>query len=557
MRREFFPEVDAGAFEVYVRAPSGTRIEATEQRVKEVEDFIRERLGTDLQLVISEIGVVPDLSAAYTPNAGPMDAVVKVQLIDERERTAQQYVQSLRNELAADRRFADLEFAYDAGGMIRAAMNQGKSSPINVRVTGKDPLKGRAIAEAIRRRVASIANVVDARIIQRLDYPQYIIDVDRAKAADLGLSQSEVMKNVVAALNSSITFHKKNFWIDPVSKNQYFVGVQYFEEDIDSIQTLMDVPITSPKQSQPIPLRNIATLRRGTVPTEITHNNLLATMDLTLGVQGRDLGHVADDVAGVIGEFGIRQNDGTWFPFDPTVGSARREPMKGAMIELSGEYSRMQETFPRALGIGLILAVVLIYFLMAALVRSYVVPLTASCWSSRSVLSGVLPMLYVTGTGAERPVAARDHLHRGHQGLEHGPDDRLCPGPAPGGGAVADRGDSQGGLGPRPTRDDDGARRLLRHDPDGPRPGTRERGQCPARSGDPGRTPGRRAGDSVRPPGALFLDGSGPESLFERFARDRDRGLIPERAPTRALWSYGIRIRLSGDPPRGGSGVPR
>jgi len=396
MRREFFPEVDAGAFEMYVRAPSGTRIEVTERRIKEVEDFVHERLGTDLQLVISEIGVVADLSAAYTPNAGPMDAVVKVQLTPERERSAQQYVQTLRAALAADRRFADLEFAFDAGGMIRAAMNQGKSSPINVRVTGKDPLKARSVAEAIRRRVASIEGVVDARIIQRLDYPQYVIDVDRAKAADLGLSQSEVMKNVVAALNSSITFHKKNFWIDPVSKNQYFVGVQYFEDDIDSIQTLMDVPITGPKQPQPIPLRNIAALRRNTVPTEITHNNLLATMDLTLGVQGRDLGHVADDVAHVVGDFGIGQPDGSWLPFDPTDVSSRREPMKGAMIELSGEYSRMQETF-HSLGIGLALASVLMYFLMAALDKSYIVPLTVML-TVPLCLAGVVPMLYATGT---------------------------------------------------------------------------------------------------------------------------------------------------------------
>ena len=396
MRREFFPEVDAGAFEMYVRASSGTRIEVTEQRIKEVEDFVRDRLGSDLQLVISEIGVVPDLSAAYTPNAGPMDAVVKVQLTPERERSAQQYVRSLRRGLADDRRFADLEFAFDAGGMIRAAMNQGKSSPINVRVTGKDPLKARAVAEAIRRRATSIEGVVDARIIQRLDYPQYVIDVDRAKAADLGLSQSEVMKNVVAALNSSITFHKKNFWIDPVSKNQYFVGVQYFEEDIDSIQTLMDVPITSPKQSQPIPLRNIATLRRGTVPTEITHNNLLATMDLSLGVEGRDLGHVADDVAEVIGKFGNRQPDGSWLPFDPTDSSSHRKPMKGAMIELSGEYSRMQETF-RSLSVGLVLAAILMYFLMAALDKSYVVPLTVML-TVPLCLAGVVPMLYITGT---------------------------------------------------------------------------------------------------------------------------------------------------------------
>jgi multidrug efflux pump subunit AcrB len=289
LRREFFPEVDAGAFEVYVRAPSGTRIEETEKRIAQVESIIRRQLGDDLQVVISELGVVADLSAAYTPNAGPMDAVVKVQLTHERHRSAQDYVHLLRTGFASDPGLSDLEFAFDAGGMIRSAMNEGKSSPIDVRVSGKDLAQARKLAEATKRRVSDIDGVVDARIIQRLDYPQYVIDVDRAKAADLGLNQAEVMKNVVAALNSSIQFHKKNFWIDPVSKNQYFVGVQYFEEDIDSVDTLLDVPITSPSQEQPILLRNLATLRRGTVPTEITHNNLQSTVDLTMGVHGRDL----------------------------------------------------------------------------------------------------------------------------------------------------------------------------------------------------------------------------------------------------------------------------
>jgi multidrug efflux pump subunit AcrB len=396
LRREFFPETDAGAFEIYARAPSGTRIEVTETKVARVEDFVRERIGADLQIIISEIGVVPDLSAAYTPNAGPMDAVIKVQLKPERERSAQEYVRILRDGFAREPKFSDLEFAFDAGGMIRAAMNEGRSSPINVRVTGKTPAVSRTIAEAIRRKVASIDGVVDARIIQRLDYPQYIIDVDRAKAADLGLTQAEVMKNVVAALNSSIQFHKKNFWIDPVSKNQYFVGVQYLEEDIASLQTLLDVPITSPKQPQPIPLRNIASLRRSTVPTEITHNNLQTTMDLTMGVQDRDLGHVADEVARVIDGYGERTADGTWLPYDPANTSAHRKPIKGAMIELSGEYSRMRETF-RSLGFGLVLASLLMYFLMAALDKSWVVPLTVML-SVPLCLIGVVPMLYLTET---------------------------------------------------------------------------------------------------------------------------------------------------------------
>ena len=189
--------------------------------------------------------------------------------------------------------------------MIRSAMNEGKSSPINIRLSGKNMPQARAIAEAIKREVAAIDGVVDARIIQRLDYPEYIIEVDRAKVADLGLNQAEVMKNVVAALNSSIQFHKKNFWIDPVSKNQYFVGVQYFEEDIDSVETLLDVPITELGAGQADPAAEHRHAAPATVPTEITHNNLQSTIDLTMGVYGRDLGHVADDVARVVDRFGV------------------------------------------------------------------------------------------------------------------------------------------------------------------------------------------------------------------------------------------------------------
>jgi multidrug efflux pump subunit AcrB len=396
LRREFFPEVDSGAFEIYVRAASGTRIEETEKRVAKVEEFIRKTIGHELEIIISELGVVADLSAAYTPNAGPMDAVVKVQLKHERERSAQEYVTLLRTGFAQDSRFRDLEFAFDAGGMIRSAMNEGKSSPINVRLSAKNLPQARAIAESIKQEVVRIDGVVDARIIQRLDYPEYIIDVNRAKVADLKLNQTEVMKNVVAALNSSIQFHKKNFYIDPVSKNQYFVGVQYFEEDIDSVETLLDVPITGFGQEKPIPLRNVATLRRSTVPTEITHNNLQSTIDLTMGVSGRDLGHVADDVARVVARFGVAQPDGSWLPYDPQDHSANRKVIKGAMIELSGEYSRMQDTF-RSLGFGLILATLLIYFLMAALFKSYLTPLVI-LFAVPLGLVGVVTMLYLTNT---------------------------------------------------------------------------------------------------------------------------------------------------------------
>jgi len=396
LRREFFPEVDAGAFEIFVRAPSGTRIEETEEKIATVEQFVKDKIGGDLELVISEIGLTPNWSAAFTPNAGPMDAVVKVQLKGERSRSAQESVQVLREGFAGETRFSDLEFAFDAGGMVRAAMNEGKSTPINVRITAKNMLKARKVAERILNQVKGIDGVVDARIIQRLDYPQYVLEVDQAKTSALGLNQADVMQNVVSAFNSSVQFNKKNFWIDPKSSNQYFVGVQYPEQDISSVDTLLDIPITGPGQKQPIPLRNIVKvpLPRVEVPAEINHTNLQATMDLTMGVHSRDIGHVAEDVSRVVARFGKERPDGGWSPFDPE--DPAQKVMEGARIVVVGEYQKMQQTF-RFQALGMAGAVLLIYFLMVALFRSYLTPLVVL--SAVPVgLVGVILMLYFTGT---------------------------------------------------------------------------------------------------------------------------------------------------------------
>jgi multidrug efflux pump subunit AcrB len=396
LRREFFPEVDAGAFEVYARAPAGTRIEETEHRIAKVEDVVRHTTGKDLDTVISEIGVVADWSAAYTPNAGPMDAVIKVQLRAERSKSAQEYVALLRKAFKAnsDPDVNQFEYAFDAGGMIRSAMNEGKSTPINVRITGKDPEKAYEVAEAIKDDVQRIDGVVDCRILQRLNYPEYVVDVDQAKAADLGLTQRDVMMNLIASLNSSIQYNKRNFWIDPVSHNQYYVGVQYPEEDIRSVDTLLDVVITSPAQKKSIPLRNVATVRKAEIPAEVTHANLQPTIDLTMGVERRDLGHVSDDVARVLRKFGVKKRGATWQPYLP--GSKGKKLLPGSAITLSGEYTRMQDTF-RNMGLGLVLASLLVYFLMVALFRSWLSPLVIL--SAVPVgLVGVVLMLYLTGT---------------------------------------------------------------------------------------------------------------------------------------------------------------
>jgi multidrug efflux pump subunit AcrB len=395
LRREFFPEVDAGAFEIAVRAPSGTRIEETERRVALVERFVKKKIGKDLETLISEIGVVADWSAAYTPNSGPMDAVIKVQLKHNRHASAQEYVQQLRQGFAANpKEFRGLEFSFDAGGLIRGAMNEGKSTPLNVRITGKNLEQTHRLAEAIRKEVVNVNGVVDCRILQRLDYPEYVVKVNQAKASAIGLSQMDVMRNLVAALNTSVQYNKHNFWIDPVSHNQYFVGVSYPEEKIYSLDTLKDIPITSRAQKKSVPLRVVASVEPAKVPTEVTHSDLQPTIDLTMGVHRRDLGHVADDVSKVIDRFGVAHGNGVWDPYDPA--SKDGTLLVGSQITLSGEYSRMQDTF-RNLGFGLIGASVLVYFLMVALFRSWLTPLVIM--SAVPIgLVGVILMLFLTKT---------------------------------------------------------------------------------------------------------------------------------------------------------------
>ncbi len=149
-----------------------------------------------------------------------------------------------------------------------------------------------------------VRGAVDVRIQQRFDYPQLYIDVDHAKAAELGLTQQEVIQNVVTCLNSSIQF-ARNFWIDPVSGNQYWVGVQYREEDINSIADLLNVPITGRHTTGTVLLRNIATVRRRSAPAEMTHVNYAPVVEILANVTGRDAGGVAADIESAVARLKI------------------------------------------------------------------------------------------------------------------------------------------------------------------------------------------------------------------------------------------------------------
>ena len=227
---ELFPQTDAGQFTVKVRATTGLRVEKTEDLVAQVEKAIgavvpeRER-----KMIISNIGILLDWPAAYTTNSGPQDAFILVQLAEHHARSTFSYVDELRKKLP--QQFPGIEFSFDTGGMLSAALNGGLPAPINVQVEGNKLEVAHQIAEKIKRYAESVPGAVDVRIQQRLDAPQINIDVDRVKAAQVGLTQEEIVKNVVTALNSSINF-APSFWIDEKNGNHYFIGAQYRENDI-------------------------------------------------------------------------------------------------------------------------------------------------------------------------------------------------------------------------------------------------------------------------------------------------------------------------------------
>ena len=391
---ELFPRLDTGQFRIQMRAPSGTRIERTEQDVAAVETAIREEIAPeDLQILISNTGVLYDWPAAYTRNAGPMDSSLMVQLHEDHGTPSFEYVRRLRQRFREQ--FPMIEFSFETGGIISSAINFGLPAPINIQVNGDRLEVAQEIAREIKALVAAVPGAADVRIQQKLDYPQLSLEIDRAKAALLGINADEAVKNIVASLNSSVNFDPA-FWIDERNGNHYFVGVQYREEDIDSIDALLDIPITGVKQDrtasamdrlfrpapavtqsngQPVLLRNIAEVQRTSAPTEVTHLNISRVTDIFADVDGRDIGAVARDIDAKL---------------------AGREWPEGYRVDVRGEVASMRESFG-GLAFGFGMAVILVYFVMVALFRSFLDPFIVMLSVPLGLL-GVVWILWLTDT---------------------------------------------------------------------------------------------------------------------------------------------------------------
>ncbi|MDA1232687.1 MAG: efflux RND transporter permease subunit, partial [Planctomycetota bacterium] len=300
--KELFPATDAAQILINVRAPSGMRIELTEKVTQEIEKEIFATIPEeDRKMIVTDIGVLYDWPAGYTPNAGPMDASMLCQLTgaEKRQVTTQEYAIRLRKHL--NKKFPDVSFAFNTGGMVQAALNFGLPSPIDIQISGRNMHEQTRIAAELRDLIVEkVPGAVDVRVQQPIDYPTLKINPNRTKMALSGISQEDATKNLMSMLNSSTSFDP-SFWLDHNSGNHYFVGVTYEEEDIGSFESLRTVPITGESSTTPIQLQNLVdepTVEESTV--EVSHLALGRVVDIYANVEGRDIGSVSQDIERVL-----------------------------------------------------------------------------------------------------------------------------------------------------------------------------------------------------------------------------------------------------------------
>jgi multidrug efflux pump subunit AcrB len=373
LRVAFFPRTDAGQFMINLKAQSGTRLEVTEEQIHRIEAIIRDVVDRDdLDVILSNIGVTPGFSSMYTSNSAQHTAFVQVNLKDGHRVGSYEYMARLRERLRTDA--PQLTAYFQSGGMADAILNLGLPAPIDIQVTGSDLDAAYRTAIDIAARTREIPGVSDVYVPQDLDYPALKVDIDRTSAGKLGLSQREIVQNVITALTSNQMI-APSYWVDPKSGNDYMLTVQYPEDHIRTLEDLVAIPLRGASQASATRLDTVSRISRIQSPTEVDHYQLRRLIDVYVSPAGEDLGRVATAIDRIIGETSI-----------PT----------GVRVDLRGMVQGMRESFS-SFALGLVLAVALLYLILVAQFRSFRDPFLILAALPMGV-SGVLLTLYVTGT---------------------------------------------------------------------------------------------------------------------------------------------------------------
>jgi multidrug efflux pump subunit AcrB len=399
----FFPKTDAGQFTINLKVPTGTRIEVTDQYVAKVEDLIRNTIEPkDLKRIVSNLGVVTDFSALYTTNSGPYTATVQVQLNEPHHRSSFDYMDRVQTKLASQ--FPDIRTFFSSGSMVDAILNTGKAAPIDIQVSSPDLHEIYGIAENLAAEIRKIHGVGQVYVPQDMNYPALRLDVDRVHAGELGLSQKDVVDNVITALNSNYMI-APNYWVDRKSGNDYYLTVQFFEKGQAAIHNMADLgqiplrdpggqsslscgPSGAPALGSPQPswtcgtqgrpttvLNNVVTVQQVQTPTEIDHYQIQRNVDIYVTPAGEDLGRVTSAIRKILAKTNVPGN---------------------VRVNLRGMVEGMEQSF-KSFAFGFLISFVLLFLILTAQFKSFVDPFLIMLAIPMGFV-GVLIILPLTGS---------------------------------------------------------------------------------------------------------------------------------------------------------------
>jgi len=362
----FFPQTDAGQFTISLKVPTGTRIEDTEAYVAKVEDLVRQAVDkADFKMIVSNIGVVPDFSALYTANAGPYTATIQVALNDSHRVSSFEYMDRLRRRIPG--KYPNLRTFVSSGSMVDAILNMGAPAPIDVQVSSRDLNTTYNAAADLAAQIRKLPGIGQIYVPQDMNYPAVRLKVDRIHAAELGLTQKEIVDNVITALNSN-TMIAPNYWVDHQTGNDYFLTVQYYESGRPAIHNFVDLtqiplrrradnsrPETVGREFQaegarPVTtLGNVASVEFVQSPTEIDHYQIQRVADVYVTPSGENLNQVSTAIRKLL--------------------AAQKLP-PNIRVDLRGMVKAMGDSFT-SFEVGLSLSVVLLFLILVAQFRSF------------------------------------------------------------------------------------------------------------------------------------------------------------------------------------------
>jgi multidrug efflux pump subunit AcrB len=374
--REIFSRVSAGQLLLRFRAPIGTRVEATERLSLDVLRSIQDAAGSgNVAITLGYVGAPPPsypINTIYLWTSGQHEAVLRVALDPKSGILVNEFEERLRKILPL--KFPGCQFSFEAADIVTQIMNFGAPTPVEINVSGPDLAADRAFAEKVREEVGKISALRDLQYDEPLDYPSINVDVDRERAGQLGVTTANVGRSFLAATSSS-RFVAPNYWADPKSGVAYQVQVQVPQSDMTSVQDVERVPVTQGSDTHPL-LGDVAQVGYGNVVGEYHRLNGQRMVTLTANVSGEDLGRIAKQL-------------------DQAIKNAEAPP-RGVKVAVRGQLGPMKQTLTN-LGVGLLLAILVIYLLLAANFQSLRLAFVVLS-AVPAVICGVLFILLMTRT---------------------------------------------------------------------------------------------------------------------------------------------------------------